>query len=297
MAGNIDRRAGAWDHLRALPQYLLPHHALSRLMLRLTRVRTPWVKNLIINRMRHHFRIDISDAVETDPCAYPSFNAFFTRALQPGARPLADGDATLVSPVDGTVSQAGRIEVNRLLQAKGQRFSLEELLGGDRDLARSFADGDFATLYLSPRDYHRIHMPLAGRLLKTTYVPGRLFSVAPYTVRSVPRLFARNERLVCLFDTPAGPMAMILVGALFVACIETVWAGVVTPPHGHRILTRPAPDNPAVELARGAEMGRFNMGSTVILLFPPGRIDWSADLDAGRHLRMGEALGQLRQDS
>lgn len=294
MAGNIDRRAGAWDHLRALPQYLLPHHALSRLMLRLTRVRTPWVKNLIIDRMRHHFRIDIRDAVQPDPYAYPSFNAFFTRALRPDARPLAGDDSTLISPVDGTVSQAGRIEVNRLLQAKGRRFTLETLLGGDTELARTFADGDFATLYLSPRDYHRIHMPLAGRLEKTLYVPGRLFSVAPYTVRSVPRLFARNERLVCLFDTPAGPMALILVGALFVACIETVWAGVVTPPHGHRIRTEPAPDSPPVQLARGAEMGRFNMGSTVILLFPPGRIDWTAELPPGRHLRMGEALGELR---
>lgn len=291
MSTDIDRPADTWDRLRALPQYVLPHHALSRLMLRLTRVEMPWVKNLLIDRIRRHYRIDISDAIETDPRAYPSFNAFFTRALRPDARPHVPDSETLLSPIDGTVSNIGRIDGNELIQAKGRRFTLEALLGGDLDVAETFADGQFATLYLSPRDYHRIHMPLAGELVKTVYIPGRLFSVAPFTVRSVPRLFARNERLVCLFDTEIGPMAMILVGALFVACIETVWGGVVTPPHGHRIRGE-TPEAP-VQLARGEEMGRFNMGSTAILLFPQGRVTWVPDLKPGRHLRMGQALANM----
>lgn len=287
--------AGLGDYLRGLPQYLLPHHALSRLVLAATRVEARWWKNLLITAFRRRFDIDTSVAQEPNALAFNSFNAFFTRALRDDARPFINAAGSIACPVDGRVSQAGKIEGDRIFQAKGRDYSLLELLGGDADLAERFLDGAFATLYLSPRDYHRIHMPLTGRLTETVYVPGRLFSVAPHTVRSVPRVFARNERLVALFDTEAGPMAMVLVGALFVSCIETVWAGVVTPPHGYQIRRQNFADaaNP-VQLARGTEMGRFNMGSTVILLYGKGRVDWVRELTAGQPLRMGEQIGQLR---
>ncbi|MBU1192831.1 MAG: phosphatidylserine decarboxylase [Gammaproteobacteria bacterium] len=287
--------ASLGDYLRGLPQYLLPHHALSRMVLAATRVEARWWKNLLISAFRRRFDIDMSVAQEPDALAFNSFNAFFTRALRDDARPITSTAGSIVCPVDGRVSQAGKIAGDRIFQAKGRDYSLLELLGGDADLAERFQDGEFATLYLSPRDYHRIHMPLAGRLTETVYVPGRLFSVAPHTVRSVPRVFARNERLVALFDTEAGPMAMVLVGALFVSCIETVWSGVVTPPHGYQIRRQNFADAPhPVQLARGAEMGRFNMGSTVILLYGKQRVDWIRELTAGQPLRMGEQIGQLR---
>lgn len=282
------------DYLFAWPQYLLPHHALSRIVLAATRCETHWWKNLLIRAFRRRFDIDMNLAQQPDALTYPSFNAFFTRALRGDARPVADDISSIACPVDGRVSQAGQIAGDRIFQAKGRDYSLRELLGGDADLAERFQGGEFATLYLSPRDYHRIHMPLDGRLTETLYVPGRLFSVAPHTVRSVPRVFARNERLVALFDTDAGPMAMILVGALFVACIETVWAGVVTPPHGYRIRRQDFTASfPPVQLARGAEMGRFNMGSTVILLFGKQRVAWTRELTADQPVRMGERIGQL----
>ncbi|MBI5040079.1 MAG: phosphatidylserine decarboxylase [Gammaproteobacteria bacterium] len=281
------------DYVRAWPQYLLPHHALSRLVLIATRCKTRWWKQALIDAFRRRFAIDLNDAQQPDARAFPSFNAFFTRALRAETRPLAATAGSIACPVDGRVSQAGSIAGDRIFQAKGRDYSLQELLGGDADLAARFAGGNFATLYLSPRDYHRIHMPLGGRLSQTVYVPGRLFSVAPHTVNTVPRVFARNERLVAVFETEAGPMAMVLVGALFVACIETVWAGVVTPPHGYRIRHTDFANLPPVQLERGAEMGRFNMGSTVILLFGPQRMHWEAPLTAGQPVRMGEAIGRL----
>lgn len=281
------------DYLRALPQYLLPHHALSRLVLAATRVEARWWKDLLITAFRRRFEIDMSAAQQPEALSYSSFNSFFTRALRSDARPITSEVGNIASPVDGCVSQAGSIDGDRIFQAKGRDYSLLELLGGDADLAERFQDGEFATLYLSPRDYHRIHMPLTGRLTETVYVPGRLFSVAPHTVRSVPRVFARNERLVTLFDTEAGPMAMVLVGALFVSCIETVWSGVVTPPHGYRVRRRDYANSPAIQLARGAEMGRFNMGSTVILLYGKQRVRWSQVLSSRQHVRMGESIGQL----
>ena len=287
--------AGLGDYLRGLPQYLLPHHALSRLVLAATRVEARWWKNLLITAFRRRFDIDMSVAQAPNALAFNSFNAFFTRALRDDARPFVNAAGSIASPVDGRVSQAGKIDGDRIFQAKGRDYSLLELLGGDTDLAERFQDGEFATLYLSPRDYHRIHMPLTGRLTETVYVPGRLFSVAPHTVRSVPRVFARNERLVALFDTEAGPMAMVLVGALFVSCIETVWSGVVTPPHGYQIRRQNFTGTPdPIQLARGEEMGRFNMGSTVILLYGKQRVDWVRELTAGQPLRMGEQIGQLR---
>ncbi|MBI5460818.1 MAG: phosphatidylserine decarboxylase [Gammaproteobacteria bacterium] len=281
------------DYGRAWPQYLLPHHALSRLVLAATRCETRWWKQALIDAFRRRFDIGLDEAQQPDARAFPSFNAFFTRALRTETRPVVSTADSIACPVDGRVSQAGTIEGDRIFQAKGRDYSLRELLGGDVELAARFAGGEFATLYLSPRDYHRIHMPLTGRLSETVYVPGRLFSVAPHTVNTVPRVFARNERLVTVFETEAGPMAMVLVGALFVACIETVWAGVVTPPHGYRVRRTAFTGAPAVELARGAEMGRFNMGSTVILLFGPRRMRWDARLSAGQPLRMGEAIGRL----
>lgn len=283
------------DYAYVWPQYLLPHHALSRLVLAATRWRAGWWKQLLIEGFRRRYQIDLREAVETDPRAYAHFNAFFTRALQATARPFPDAPTAIASPVDGCVSQIGDIQGDRVFQAKGRHYSLLELLGGASDLATRFTEGHFATLYLSPRDYHRIHMPLDGQLQHCLYVPGRLFSVAPHTVRRVPRLFARNERLIACFDTPAGPMALILVGALFVACIETVWSGIVTPPHQRKVRREDLTAQPSpIRLPRGQEMGRFNMGSTVIILFSQGTVRWLDHLQPGTAVRMGETLGTQR---
>lgn len=291
-----DDRPGPTDYLRGWAQYLLPHHALSRLALAATRCETVWWKRALINAFRRRFDIDLRECTQCEAEGFASFNAFFTRALRAEARPLAPAQDSIACPVDGCVSQAGAIDGDRIFQAKGRDYSLTELVGGDAALAARFNGGQFATLYLSPRDYHRIHMPLDGRLTETVYVPGRLFSVAPHTVSTVPRVFARNERLVAIFETNAGPMAVILVGALFVACIETVWAGVVTPPPGRHVRRRDFHAEP-VALARGAELGRFNMGSTVILLFGPRRVTWTEQLKAGKPVRMGEAIGRLLSNS
>ncbi|MBL8260089.1 MAG: phosphatidylserine decarboxylase [Candidatus Competibacteraceae bacterium] len=290
-----DPAAPFGDRLRNLPQYLLPQAFSTRLIYRLTRARTPWLKNLLIRRFSRHFRVDLSEALEPDASAYPDFNAFFTRALRPGARPLAAGEGAVCCPVDGAISQIGFAETDALLQAKGRRFSLTALLGGDPERARAFRAGAFATLYLSPRDYHRIHMPLDGVLRETIHIPGRLFSVSPLTARVVPELFARNERVAALFETPAGPMALVLVGAINVASIETVWAGAITPPLGSTIRRWPYPaeGEGAVRLVRGQEMGRFNMGSTVIVLFGPDMVRWDAGSRAAAPVRMGQRLGQL----
>jgi len=238
----------------------------------------------------------MSEAAQADYRAYEHFNAFFTRALKADARPLARDEQTLCSPVDGTVSQLGRIDGNRIFQAKGRDYSLIELLGGDKARAEPFRNGSFATLYLSPRDYHRIHMPLTGQLREMVHIPGKLFSVSPLTTRMVPNLFARNERVVCIFDSSIGPLGLILVGAINVASIETVWAGVVTPPLGKTIRRwdYPAQGNDSVRLEKGEEMGRFNMGSTVILLAPPDTLDWQISMSANSSIRMGQALARLR---
>ncbi len=279
------------DHLKALPQYLLPHHLLSRAVGRLVRCRVPLIKNLLIGGFSRLYRIDMTLAADPDPRNYADFNSFFTRALRPGARPIADGAGAVISPVDGCVSLVGAGGDVPLLQAKGHDYTLEQLLG-DARRAAMFEGGSYATIYLSPRDYHRIHMPLSGRLLEMVHIPGRLFSVNPATTRVIPGLFARNERVVCLFDTDAGPMALVLVGAIFVAGIETVWAGVVTPPAGRTMHCHDYRSDPAApRLERGAEMGRFNMGSTVILLFGPGCVEWLDGCREGRVLRMGEQIG------
>jgi len=288
-----DRTASLLDKLKSWSLMLLPHRLLSQLVRSAARWQTAWWKNLLIRTFIRHFEVDMSEAEQPDASAYPDFNSFFTRALRARTRHQPTDPAAIACPVDGRISQAGAIEGNRILQAKGHDYSLTALLGGDRARAAPFTGGRFATFYLSPRDYHRIHMPCPGRLLETTYIPGRLFSVAPYTTRAISGLFTRNERLVALFESPAGPMAMVLVGAIFVSCMETVWAGIVNPQRGMTLQTTPydSPGTAPVELDRGAEMGRFNMGSTVILLFGPGQAIWVDPLLPGQIVKTGQTIG------
>lgn len=281
----------AWiERLSSWSQYPLPHHLLSRGMHALARSENTALKNALISRIVQIYRVNMLEAVESNPLAYPSFNAFFTRALKPEARPLDTTPGAILCPADGAISQLGDIVDGTLLQAKGHRYSVTELLGGDTALAQPFLDGRFATIYLSPRDYHRLHMPLSGRLRDMLHVPGRLFSVNAATTRNVPKLFARNERVAALFDTDAGPMALILVGAIFVSSIETVWHGEVTPPsipsvrHWHY--------DDGIQLEQGAEMGRFNMGSTIIVLLGKQAGNWNAELKEGDSVRMGQLLGK-----
>ncbi|WP_295447711.1 archaetidylserine decarboxylase [uncultured Thiodictyon sp.] len=274
-------------------QYLLPQHALSRLMYRLARVRYAPLKGWMIRAYVRLVGVDLSQAAQPDLSAYPHLAAFFTRALRPDARPPDPDPAAVLSPVDGTISQIGTIADGRIIQAKGHDYSLCDLLGGDTADHRRFDGGTFATIYLSPRDYHRIHMPLAGRLAQMTYLGGRLFSVNRMTAQQVPGLFARNERVVCLFGTEAGPMALVLVGAIFVGGIETVWAGEVAPAGaGPRCRRWDYTDQvPPLHLERGAEMGRFNLGSTIVLLFPPSAVTWDATLAPGQTVRLGQRIG------
>lgn len=292
---NNQAGAGLGDYLKVLPQYLLPQSMLSMLMHSFMQIRFPPLKDFQIRFAVNHYRVNMDEAANPDPLSHSHFNGFFTRALKPDARPVAAGKELIASPSDGAISALGEIDDTTLLQAKGRDFSLVDLLGGDEKRAAGFHNGSFATIYLSPQDYHRVHMPLDGRLREMVYIPGRLFSVNAATTRLVPQLFARNERVVSLFDTEAGPMAVILVGAIFVGSIETVWAGRITPPYGSRIRCRDyTGEEKAVELAKGEEMGRFNMGSTVILLFPPDVMEWEREMAPARPVKMGELLGRLR---
>lgn len=277
--------------LWTLVQYVLPHHAISRLVYRVSRWRTPFTAGLI-RRFVRYFGVNLAEAAEPDPTAYPTFNAFFTRALREDARPLPEDPACWVSPCDGVLSQFGLAQSGNLIQAKGRDYTIAQLLGGDAALAETFAHSQYATIYLSPKDYHRVHMPLAGRLRRMIHVPGRLFSVSLATVQQVPELLARNERLVCIFDTAQGPMALVLVGAINVAAIETVWAGVVTPPAGQGITTREygADIGMLIDFSRGQEMGRFNLGSTVVALLPTG-CGFEPTLHPGAVVKMGQGLG------
>jgi phosphatidylserine decarboxylase len=277
------------DPLFILFQHLLPQHLLSRLVGALAAARAPrFLVTWVIRRFARHYDVDLSEAERGTAEAYASFNDFFTRALRDGVRPLCE--AGVACPADGVISQCGPLHRDRIVQAKGRDYSLAALLGGDERAAQCYRDGQFMTIYLSPRDYHRVHMPLDGRLLATRYLPGDLFSVNAVTATHVDDLFARNERLVCHFETPRGPLAMVLVGAMIVAAIDTVWAGRVAP-RGRRMEYRDyvAPP-PAVELARGAEMGRFLLGSTVILLLPPGATVWNPACVPGAALRVGQQL-------
>lgn len=273
-----------------LLQYLLPHRALSWLARQLAYSRwKPW-KNWLIRLAVAKFQINLGEAADPDPENYASFNAFFTRALKPGAREADADPASLLLPADGIMSQSGAIESGRIFQAKGQSFTAAELLG-DEGMAAPYADGTFANIYLSPRDYHRVHMPWGGRLVETVHVPGRLFSVAPWAVRAIPRLFARNERLVCHFETGFGPMCVVMVGALLVSGVETVWNGVNIPPYGSKTWRLDfRPEGPV--LARFAEMARFNYGSTVIMLFPKDAVALDA-FASEQHTRLGGRLGRV----
>jgi len=272
-------------------QYLLPQHLLTGLVHRLTRSRQRWLKNLLIRSFVNHYRPDLSEAEQPDPLAYDSFNAFFTRALRPRARPIDTDPAVLLSPVDGAVSQLGALDGTWLPQAKGHAYTLEALLAGASEWTQLFRSGLFATLYLAPFNYHRVHMPLAGRLRAAWYVPGQLFSVNALTAALVPGLFARNERVVCVFENDELTFAVVLVGALFVGSIGTVWHGEVTPRRSRVPCPLPLEASRAeLSQGRGAELGRFNMGSTVILLLPPGRYLWQEGLSPGAALRVGMPL-------
>ena len=285
-----------------LIQYLLPHHFLSRIMHAMTRMRHVPFRRQLINYLVRTYRVDTHEALHpdlNDLTVYPDLNSCFTRALRADARPLPEPPDQICSPADGTVSQIGRIEEERIFQAKGQCFSLFELLGGSRKWTDVFRDGQYATIYLSPRDYHRVHIPLDGKLQEMIHVPGRLFSVAQKFIQQVPRLFARNERVISVFDTEAGPMAVILVGAIFVGSIETVWAGEVSPPRGHRVNTVSYDQDDAKTpyFRRGEEIGRFNMGSTVIVLFPHKRVEWLDRWVSQDHIQMGQGLGVLKNST
>jgi len=270
--------------------YVLPHRLLCWGARQLAYSDHPWLKQWLIETVTRRFAVDLSEAAQSDPADYPTFNAFFTRALKPGARTPDPDPAAVLMPADGRISQCGVIQDGRIFQAKGRGFSAAELLG-EADAARPYQGGLFATVYLSPRDYHRVHMPWTGRLLETVHVPGRLFSVSPQAVRQVPRLFARNERLVCHFETDFGPMAVVMVGALLVSGVETVWGGKEFPAYGQRIRRKDwRGDN--IQLQRFEEMARFNYGSTVIVLLPPGVAQLEPGLGAHTSVRLGQALAR-----
>ena len=278
------------DRLAVLPQYLLPKQALTRFAGRIADARAGAATTALIRRFIRRYQVNMAEAANPDPASYDSFNAFFTRALRPDARPLAA--APFVCPVDGAISQFGAISRDQLFQAKGHQYSTTALLGGDAGFAASFDNGHFATIYLSPRDYHRIHMPCDGMLKRMIYVPGELFSVNPTTARGVPGLFARNERVVCEFDTPHGPMALVLVGATIVGSMATSWHGVVNPPRSREVRQWHYPAQ-EIRLKQGEEMGRFLLGSTVVMLFPKDTLQFNPQWAPAHPVRMGEAMASI----
>lgn len=274
-------------------QYLLPQHALSRIAGWIAETEATWFKRPLINWFIQRYNVDMSIAANPDPDSYKHFNDFFTRALANGHRPISEDQQTIACPADGCISQLGAIKNGHIFQAKGHEYSLLELVGGNDDIAKQFIDGSFATVYLSPKDYHRVHMPLAGTLRTMIHVPGDLFSVNDTTAENVPRLFARNERVVAVFDTDAGPMVVVLVGAMIVASIETVWAGLVTPIK-KQVHTTHYTQSSTIALDKGEEMGRFKLGSTAIVLFGKDVATWAEDLEAGSTVLMGENMGNLK---
>lgn len=275
-------------------QHLLPQQLVSRLIGRFASCRIGWVKNAFIRWFAARYQVDMSEAAEPDLQAYADFNSFFTRALTQGARQVDADPLSIACPADGAISQAGRIDHDRIFQAKGRSFSVQALLGGDEALASEFHHGQFATVYLSPRDYHRVHMPLSGTLRRMVYVPGKLFSVNTMTSEHVDALFARNERLVCIFDTEHGPMALVLVGAMIVAGIDTVWSGHVCPSGRSQVTTDYASEAVPRHFLKGEEMGRFKLGSTVVALFAQDRVQLEAGLTAGAVVRMGQRMGSVK---
>lgn len=276
------------DMLFMVAQYLLPHHLISRLAGYVAECRWPWFKNSLIKWFIKAYQVNMAEAQVTNPTGFKHFNDFFTRALKPGAREFVSEPDAIACPVDGAISQIGNIDAGRIFQAKGHEFSTYDLLGGSKTLAEKFEGGKFTTIYLSPKDYHRVHMPISGTLREMIYVPGRLFSVSPLTTSQVPSLFSRNERMVAIFDTELGPMAVVMVGAMIVASIETVWAGLVTPPK--RKLVRTHYGEP-VHLEKGDELGRFKLGSTAVILFGKDAMNWEQSLTPDQSVRMGQLLG------
>ena len=282
------------ERLAVALQYALPKRLLTQLAGKLAGLEGGKVTTAVIRWFAKRYGVNMAEAANPDPASYASFNEFFTRPLREGVRPIAEAD--FVCPVDGAISQFGPIEFDQVFQAKGHFYSTTALVGGDRALAARFENGDFATIYLSPRDYHRIHMPCAGRLVQMIYVPGELFSVNPATARGVPGLFARNERVVCVFEGEFGPFVMVLVGATIVGSMATVWHGVVNPPRRPDIAKRSYAEGEVV-LDKGAEMGRFLLGSTVVMLFPKGALRFGSDWAPGGPVRMGEPMARAKSSA
>ncbi len=288
-----DSPARASERLLAALLCCLPTRLISRLVHGLAQSRVGWFKRALIDAFCRLYDIELGDAAQPDRAVYPSFNAFFTRALADGARPLPDDPQAVVSPVDGTLGAFGVARAERIYQTKGVAYDLRTLLGSRDDWAEPFLGGAFATLYLAPRNYHRVHMPIDGQLRQSLYVPGRLFGVNPACVRAIPRLFSRNERLVTIFDTAVGPMALVMVGAFCVGGIETRWAGPICPPHRRGAQSRVENGAGETRYARGEEMGRFNLGSSVILLFGRDALEWQSELAAGQPLVLGRSIARI----
>lgn len=284
------------DKIKVGAQYWMPQHGLTRLVGKLASAKLGGVTTSIIRGFIKQYKINMDEALHSDPAHFETFNEFFVRELKPGIRPVVEDDSVITHPADACVSQFGPIEDGKLIQAKKHSYSARELLGGDLNLAESFADGSFATLYLSPSDYHRVHMPCDGTLRQMIYVPGDLFSVNPLTAENVESLFARNERVVCIFDTEFGPMAQVLVGATIVGSIELIWAGTVTPPRGNTVYRwdYPADGEKAIHIKKGEEMGRFKLGSTVINLFPKDAIEFDESMQLEAITRLGTAYAHKR---
>jgi phosphatidylserine decarboxylase len=280
------------DDLFIFSQHIAPQHLLSRAAGKVAECEIPAFKNRLISWFIDKYGVNMSEALLSSPNDFKHFNDFFTRELKPGAREIASEEELIISPVDGAISQLGKIDKGQIFQAKGQSFSVVELLGGDIERAEPFMGGDFSTIYLSPKDYHRIHMPCKGTLREMVYIPGRLFSVNPVTAENVPRLFARNERVAAIFDTEFGPMAMVLVGAMIVASIETAWSGLVAPIK-RNVNSTLYGEASNITLEKGQEMGRFKLGSTVVMAFPKGATSFNEALQAGSPVRMGESFGTI----
>lgn len=275
--------------LQTLLQHALPHKLLAKIAFWCAECRIVWIKNFLINYFIKRYPVKMQEAIEQDPFAYACYNDFFTRKLKPSCRPIASQETAIVSPADGCIAQLGSIQETAILQAKQHEFCLHALLGGQQGLTDIFTNGEFATIYLAPKDYHRVHMPLAGTLRQMLYIPGKLYSVGTFAADNIPGLFAKNERVVSIFETPHGPMAVILVGAMIVGSIETVWAGTITPPHSQMLKLYEYPPKKVV-LNKGDELGRFKLGSTVIVLFPKGVVKWT--LPADTDVRFGQTIGE-----
>ncbi|MEM7027776.1 MAG: archaetidylserine decarboxylase, partial [Pseudomonadota bacterium] len=282
-----------FDYCFTFPQYLLPQHGLTSLVYRFTRIKIKWIKNLQIRIFIKIFKVDMNEALKENSASFITFNDFFTRQLKPNVREWNEDQTTILSPVDGAVSQLGLIDSQKIIQAKGKSFSLSQLVAHDKALTKKFISGTFSTLYLSPRDYHRIHMPMTGKLLKTIYVPGKLFSVNNSAVRNIDNLFAKNERFISIFESEIGQYALIMIGALFVGSMSTVFTGQITPSKDRRIITTDYTSEESIILKKGEEFGLFNMGSTVILLFEQQKMKWSKELSTDISIRTGQIVGEL----